>query len=465
MNNDAAYNFESIALLILTILFLILMLIFYFSKMHFKKKILQHEQSEQRLRNLVFDLNMRVKYQHSDMNSILSAHKASERKFELLCNLYPNVSCVLDSELTITQINCSDGIILKSDKVIDGKRFFIELLHPDDREAAVYELRNIAKQNYSVTMQNRCICPDDTYKTLRWIFAFVPEYRQYIGTAVEINNTIDGNEISNLSTVVKNDTEFLANLSHELKTPLNVLINTLQLLRLMTTNENSDTHNVSMDKYLHIMKQNCFRLIRLVNNMSDMTKFESGFGNLQFGNHNIIGIVEDICNSVAEYVESKNIDLIFDTTQEEVIVYCDPDSIERIILNLLSNAIKFTDPGGKIHVFTQSNSNHIFISVKDTGIGISNDQIATLFDRYKQVDKTLHRNKSGSGIGLSLVKSIVELHQGSVSVESTEGEGSKFTIKLPVLSMDTASSIGTKHTNRDSNRIDKITVEFSDIYV
>ena len=135
--------------------------------------------------------------------------------------------------------------------------------------------------------------------------------------------------------------------------------------------------------------------------------------------------------SVAEHIEGKKITLIFDTEIEEKIVACDPDKIERIMLNLLSNAIKFTDKRGKIFVNVYLQNNYICISVKDNGIGISEEMQNLIFDRFIQVDKSISRNREGSGIGLAIVKSLVELHNGKITLESKIGQGSDFTILIP----------------------------------
>lgn len=255
-------------------------------------------------------------------------------------------------------------------------------------------------------------------------------------------------------------TEFFSNISHELKTPLNVILGAVQVLKLYSKD---DMPMYDMNKkYLRIMKQNCYRLLRLVNNLIDISKIDSGFFKLHLSNYNIVSIVEDITLSVADYVESRRVSLIFDTDIEEKMMACDPDKIERIMLNLLSNAIKFTNPGDKIIVNMVDKEDHILISVKDTGIGIPEDKLQTIFERFRQIDKTIKRNREGSGIGLSLVKSLIELHEGDIKINSKLGEGSEFIIELPVKSLIDEDS-------KDSavmyeSKVERIDIEFSDIY-
>ncbi len=253
-------------------------------------------------------------------------------------------------------------------------------------------------------------------------------------------------------------TEFFSNLSHELKTPLNLIFATTQLLELNLKNH-PNTH-----KSIQILRQNCYRMLRLVNNLIDITKLDAGYFELELQNCNIISIVEDITLSVSEYVESKNISLLFDTNIEEKIMAIDPHSMERIILNLLSNAVKFTSSGDSIFVNMQDKGNYIIISVKDSGIGIPEDKVKVIFDRFRQVDKSLTRNHEGSGIGLSLVHSLVNMYGGSLRVESEYGHGSEFIITLPVKVLDGDNLKNYDLSYMENNHIEKISIEFSDIY-
>jgi PAS domain S-box-containing protein len=252
-------------------------------------------------------------------------------------------------------------------------------------------------------------------------------------------------------------TEFFSNISHEFKTPLNIIFSAVQLLSV----QNSTKFATNKDKYLKIMKQNCYRLMRLINNLLDITRTDSGFLVPHMKNYNIIELVEDITMSVAEFAESKGISLIFDTDCEEKITAVDPDKLERIILNLLSNALKFTNHGGEILVNIATEEDFITISIKDSGIGIPEDKLHFIFERFRQVDKSFTRNHEGSGIGLSLVKSFVEMHSGTITVISTIGQGSEFNITLPVILCD-EDSLNEKYIDNDI--IERINLEFSDIY-
>lgn len=262
-------------------------------------------------------------------------------------------------------------------------------------------------------------------------------------------------------------TEFFCNISHELRTPLNIILTAVQLLDSINSDpdDKPDKFSLAFEKYKKIIKQNGYRLLRLINNIIDLTKVDSGFFEIDLCNHNIVEIVEDITISVVDYVKSKNIELIFDTNIEEKIIACDEEKIERIMLNLLSNAIKYTKPGGTIKVEITDLESEVMISVKDTGIGIPINKLEIIFERFRQVDELLTRKSEGSGIGLSLVKSFVEAHGGTISANSVEGFGSEFIIKLPVKTIQ-GTELHDKFSNSSNfeKKIEKISIEFSDIY-
>lgn len=258
-------------------------------------------------------------------------------------------------------------------------------------------------------------------------------------------------------------TEFFSNISHELRTPINVIFSALQMheIKLKDCEFKNDTSEKY--KYTKIMKQNCYRILRLVNNIIDITKIDSGYFDISEKNINIINLVENITLSVADYIENKGISLIFDTEIEEKIIACDPEKIERIILNVLSNAVKFTPVGGRIMVLMKESPESICIRIKDTGRGIPEEKLNLIFERFMQVDKSLTRDHEGSGIGLSLVKCLVELHGGNIGVRSKVGYGTEFIIHIPCKLINCEEEFCFCES-RSENYIEKINIEFSDIY-
>ncbi|AJG98983.1 HAMP domain-containing protein [Clostridium sp. 2-1] len=258
-------------------------------------------------------------------------------------------------------------------------------------------------------------------------------------------------------------TEFIANMSHELRTPLNIIFSTAQLFNVLI-NRDEDLNTEKMKNYTNSIKQNCYRLVRLVNNLIDITKIDSGYMKLELKNGNIVQVVEDITQSTAEYVGYMSRTIIFDTDNEEKIMAFDEEKLERILLNLISNATKFTEPGDKISVNLYDIDDYIVISVKDTGRGIPEEKVSQLFQRFKQVERLLNRSHEGSGIGLSIVKALVEMHEGTIEVKSVYGEGTEFIICLPVKIVPEDEGKKNKNGYANQSKVENINIEFSDIY-
>ncbi len=259
-------------------------------------------------------------------------------------------------------------------------------------------------------------------------------------------------------------TEFFTNMSHELKTPVNVIYVAIQTMNMYLNNCKDCCYNDNLIKcksYLKTMRQNCHRMVRLINNLMDLTKIDSGFLKPTMKNRDIISFIEDIVQSISLYINSKDIQLIFDTNVEEKIMAFDSEKIERVMLNLLSNAFKFTNNNGHIYVDIEDKGENIVITVKDNGVGIPENKLDIIFERFGQANRSLSRMHEGTGIGLYLVKSFIEMHEGTISVSSVEGQGTEFRIVLPVKMNENKELVEDSITSGD---IEKINIEFSDIY-
>ena len=253
--------------------------------------------------------------------------------------------------------------------------------------------------------------------------------------------------------------DFFVNISHELRTPVNLISSTIQLIKLNLKNLSKEDENI-ISKYIDIMESNSMRLIRLINNLIDSTKIDSGFVKFTPINADIIKFVEDVCDSVVDYVDFNKMNLIFDTDREEEIVLFDPDIIERILLNLLSNAVKFNKVDGTIYVNLYTKDDEIRITVRDEGIGIPKEKLSSIFKRFEQIQTKNKIEKQGSGIGLYLVKSLVTLHGGNIKVESKVNEGSKFIVTIPKKVLENGEELVIDEKEK-ANR--KVNIEFSDI--
>jgi Signal transduction histidine kinase len=258
--------------------------------------------------------------------------------------------------------------------------------------------------------------------------------------------------------------QFFSNMSHELKTPVNVIYSSIQLIDTLRNSTTPENFILKTSNYMSGIKQNCFRLMKLIDNIIDVDKCENGHLKMTPCRMDIIAVVENICMSVVKFAEQKGINIIFDTDIEEKETFSDPHIMERIMLNLISNALKFTDEKGFIFINVYDNKDSIKISVRDTGIGIPEDKINLIFDRFKQVDTSLNRNHEGSGLGLSVVKALIEANKGNISVDSEVGKGTEFIIEFPIVTPPSEYDNKVQLFEGESNTIKKINIEFSDIY-
>ena len=337
---------------------------------------------------------------------------------------------------------------------------------------SIFTIRRLFYFNISNNVFNNVLVYNSILTFIAYIILIAGLYIEMI-RRIELNNILN-NKVNNLmgfekkyneiKEIEKAKTQFFANLSHEIKTPINIIYSCFQLLDINKEKGETELWN-SYNKYYGTIKQNCYRLLRLVNNLVDITKIDSGFMKLNFINYEIVSLVEDITLSIVPYVESKNITVLFDTYVEELVIKCDPESLERVILNLLSNAVKFSNENGNITVLLDANKDFVIIKVKDDGIGIAPEVSEYVFERFAQEDKSFNRKKEGSGIGLSLVKSLVELHGGVVYLEKSVEQGCEFVIKLPNKILDESKNEEIKSIDIDNKPlIQKVNIEFSDIY-
>ena len=254
--------------------------------------------------------------------------------------------------------------------------------------------------------------------------------------------------------------EFLSLISHEFRTPINVINTAIQALNSIYAHEMTE----KVKEYVGTIKQNTLRQLRLVNNLLDITRANSGHTKIFRKNIDIVFLTKAIAESVYQYASQKGVHVTFESSCSEKIIGIDDEKFERIILNLLSNAIKFTPADKNITVTLSDLDDTVSIEVKDNGIGIPEDKLEVVFERFGQVDSSLSRRAEGTGIGLSLVKNFVEALGGKISVKSKLGKGSTFTVMLPA-----GKTIEEFHDKQllgsSSARLVHITnVEFSDIY-
>jgi putative nucleotidyltransferase with HDIG domain len=221
-------------------------------------------------------------------------------------------------------------------------------------------------------------------------------------------------------------TQFFANVNHELRTPLTLI---LAPLKAILEDRMGKISPVLRDT-LETMQRNGYRLLKLINTLLDLTKLEEGKMRLKIKTVNLVEFTSSLLNTVKPLADQRQIKLYFQHPPHDIDMVVDPDQFEKVVLNLLSNALKFTPKGGKITVYIEEKDSTVTLIVEDTGIGIPKNLLESIFNRFSQVDGSMSRAHEGTGLGLSLVREIVTLHQGSVRAESELGKGSRFIVDL-----------------------------------
>lgn len=232
-------------------------------------------------------------------------------------------------------------------------------------------------------------------------------------------------EAEKLQEIDEMKSRFFTNISHEFRTPLTLILGPVKQLAERIQDE-------KVKEELTMVHRNAGKLLRLVNELLDISEIESGNMKLDASIIDVVPLLKGLVLSFASHAERKEIQLKFTTSEEKLIACVDREKLERIITNILSNAFKFTPEGGRIDVDVNRCDELLTISVSDTGIGIPREKVPKIFDRFYQVNGTRTREQEGTGIGLALTKELVELHGGKIEVESEEGRGTVFNVSIPV---------------------------------
>lgn len=264
--------------------------------------------------------------------------------------------------------------------------------------------------------------------------------------------------ITELLKVNSKQENFLLNISHDLRGHLNVILSVMQI---MDHGSIGITDKKAIE-YTNIVKRNSLKMLRLINNLIDTAKLENNYYVLNKKNIDIISMVESTVCCIDKYAKQKNIQLIFDTNEEECIMGIDPEVVDRIIMNLLSNAIKFSYCNTNVYIDIFVLSSEIRISIRDEGPGIPKEYHDKIFDRFYQMKKMRDSDAIGSGIGLDLVNYLVKSMDGEITLNSNEGNGCEFIMFFPITTVEEKENYCLN--DESSKKIQMLEVEFSDIY-
>ncbi len=252
------------------------------------------------------------------------------------------------------------------------------------------------------------------------------KYRETIGIIFIFRDMSASKEIERLTRLDEMKSEFVSNVSHELRTPLSIIKSYSEAL--LTQVEPNDLK--TREQFLSVIDNETDRLSTIVTNLLDLSRIEAGKFHLSYSKFSIEEVIHSVITAFKP--KSEKISILTEFEPDLPLLYADEDKIREVLLNLIANSIKFSPKGGIINISVEKNDDVITCSVSDTGIGMHNDKLKHIFKKFYRVDNSDTYEIEGTGLGLSIVKHIIESHKGKISVESSFGKGSVFTISLPL---------------------------------
>jgi PAS domain S-box-containing protein len=312
---------------------------------------------------------------------------------------------------------------------------WVEGIHPDDRARCVETYRRAVEAGSPLEMEYRLRRADGQYRIVldRGVALDASDGNDYVGCCTDITEQREALTAAQAARAAAEAASqakdaFLATVSHELRAPLSPIITWVQMLR------GDHLSQEQKSNALTVIERNARMQAQLIEDLLDVSRIVEGKLRLQVRPVLLADVVTNALDVVRPAADAKEIRLqvVLDTTVAAI--PGDPDRLQQVVWNLLSNAVKFTPKGGRVHVVLERVNSHVEIAISDTGAGISKEQLPRLFDRFWQADSTTTRVHAGLGLGLAIVRHLVELHGGAVTAESPgEGQGSTFTVKLPVV--------------------------------
>ena len=369
----------------------------------------------------------------------ISDRKFAEIERDRFFTLSLDLLCICGFDGYFKRINPAFENVLgyTSDDLL-AKPFF-DFLHPEDVTPTLNEIEKLSTGAPTNYFENRYRCKDGSYRWLAWtVFPVVEEGLMYAtahdittrkAAEMEREQLLEREQTARATAEAANrmKDEFLATLSHELRTPLNAMVGWIQLLRTRKFDE------TTTNKALETIDRNTKALQQLIEDILDVSRIITGKIRLDFAYIPLQPVVESAIETVQNAAEAKKIHIEFFVTPGISLVRGDANRLQQVLWNLLSNAVKFTPAGGRVEVRLEAHNSRVQISVKDSGQGISPDFLPYVFERFRQEDGTTTRTYGGLGLGLAIVRHLVELHGGTVKAESEGiGKGASFVVSLPI---------------------------------
>ncbi|MHC5777255.1 hybrid sensor histidine kinase/response regulator [Nostoc sp.] len=402
-----------------------------------------------------------VKQQAAQLVAVNAELRQSEERLRSLSTCSPVGIFEIDTEGGCRYTNPRYQAICDLKAAESLEKRWLESVHPEDRERAVASWSDYIRQGRDYSEEFRFQTANGI---IRWVqvrsspmLSGQGELLGYVGTLEDITERKQAEEVR--AQVIREQTarqeaeaanrmkdEFLAVLSHELRTPLTSMLGWSKILRSKKLDEKATS------RALEAIERNAISQMQLIEDILDVSRIIRGQLRLNVSAVNLISVMEAALEAVRPLAEPKDIKLntVLDTSVGSV--YGDPARLQQVVWNLLTNAIKFTPKGGRVEVNLlvvcgegqQTTHKYAQIQVIDTGIGISSEFLPKVFERFRQADSTTTRSHNGLGLGLAIVRHLVELHKGTIFAQSAgTGQGATFTVRLPLL-QDNRGSRGSR---------------------
>ncbi len=390
----------------------------------------------------LFKKTEEVKRQALQLETMNAELRASEYRLQNFLDNANDLIQIISAEGEFLYVNRAWQEILGYSTASLARLRYLDVIHPDNRIQcdAIIEQSQTKKGNFhletvfitskgmEVYVEGSINCRFEEGKptAIQCIFHDITERKQAEQARAQMLEEQIARKQAEAANRMKD--EFLATLSHELRTPLNSIMGWSQLLRSKKFDE------VTTARALETIERNAKLQTQLIEDILDISRITTGKLQLNICSVDPVSIVEASLEGVKLAASAKNIQLNLSVMkQTSKPITADATRLQQVIWNLLSNAIKFTPVNGKVNVFIEEVDDFVEIKVSDTGIGISKDFLPYIFDRFRQADSTTTRAYGGLGLGLAIVRQLVEVHSGSVYVDSEgEGKGSTFTVRLPL---------------------------------
>lgn len=371
-------------------------------------------------------------YQFISIRNDITQLKVQEQELQNFFRLSVELMCIANFDGYFVKVSKSFEDLLGYTEKEMLQTPFYRYVYPEDLEKTTGIIEQISLGSKANNFVNRYVKKDGSIVLLRWTASLNPEGSLIYATAADITQSeeLQNKLIESRIEVekAKAKDKFLANMSHEIRTPLNAIIGFTELL-------NETDLNFQQRSHIEIISSALKNLSVIINDILDISKLESGKLELEKREFNLEALAKQVIQMHSARAKSKNIKLMLSYDSEiPSLIVGDETRLSQILINLISNAIKFTTEGYiELRVVEKSRSDQrstIAFSVKDTGIGIDKSKIKKIFERFSQAEDYTTRIYGGTGLGLNIVKSLVELHHGKLDVTSELGKGSEFTVEL-----------------------------------